>query len=100
MKKIELEILKFVRLPKDKETGEEIKDFEKMIGHLYGAYVSEFNNEYVIVGAKTKEGLKAFQDGIYNSLLTIGESEETAKGVAYGDEEIEMCLYFPPYCFE
>ena len=95
-----IEELKFVKLPKDKETGEEIKDFEKMLGHTYMGYISDWTKEYVIVASTTQEGIKAFEDSIYKHLLTIGESEETAKGVAYEGKDIEMCLYFPQYCFE
>ena len=95
-----LETLKFVRLPKDRETGEDLKEFEEMLGHIYTGYISSFNNEYVLLGGETDAGKTAYQNSIYKSLLAIGESEETAKGVAYEGEELEMCLYFPQDCFK
>lgn len=97
---VKVEKLKFVRLPKDRETGENLKEFEEMLGHIYTGYISSLNNEYVLLGGETKEGETAYQNSIYKSLLAIGESEETARGVAYEGEELEMCLYFPQDCFE
>ena len=48
-------------MPKDRETGEELKEFEEMLGHIYFGYISVFNNEYVIVGVKTPAGVIAYQ---------------------------------------
>lgn len=95
-----VEKLKFVKLPIDKENGQEMKEFEGMIGYTYLGYYSEFGKGYVITSATTEEACDAYQNSIYKSLISIGESEESAYGVAYLGEDSGMCLYFDKECFE
>lgn len=96
----EIKQVKFIRLPKDKDTGEEMKEFENMLGHTYRGYTSTLNNEYVLMCGVTEEAEKAYQDSIYKSLVAIGETEEFAKACAYEGEDPGMCLYFEKECFE
>lgn len=93
----EIKKLIFIKLPV--EDGKELKEFETMIGHTYNAYLSEFNQEYVILSGLTEKGEKAYQDSIYKSMLAIGEDKEFAKAVAYEGEDAGMCLYFKKECF-
>lgn len=90
---------KFIKLPKD-ENGKLIEEFKDMLGHVYTVYYSEFGEGYVICNAETEEGIKAFKDSEYKSLLAIGESEEFAKACAYEGEDPGMALYFSKDCFE
>ncbi len=98
---------KFIKIPKPHKndilntTQEELNQvFNNMIGYEYEIYLSEYNQEYVILYGTTEEAEKQYQDSIYKSLIAAGESEEYAKGVAYQGEEAEGCLYFAKECFE
>lgn len=96
----------FIKIPKpnendiERKTQEELNEvFKNMLGHKYKIYLSEFNKEYVIVCGATQEAEKQFQDSIYKSLISMGEDEETARGVAYDGQDYDGCIYFPEYCF-
>lgn len=104
MKIIEAE---FIKVPKlNKNNIEEItqeglyKVFNNMLGHKYKIYLSGFNKDYVILCGTTEEAENEFENSIYKSLISIGESEETAKDVAYDGEDYGACIYFPEYCFK
>lgn len=92
--------LKLIKLPTNEETGKEMKEFESMLGHTYNAYLSECTNEYVVLFGETEEAEKGFEDTIYKTLVSSGESEEFAKACAYEGEDSGMCLYFKKDCFE
>lgn len=98
---------KFIKVPKPSKndilntTQEELNQvFSNMIGHEYEIYLSEFNQEYVILGGTTEEAEKQYQESIYKSLIAAGETEEYARGVAYQGEEADGCMYFEKECFE
>lgn len=95
-----IEKLKFVKLPIDKETGKEQKEFEEMLGHIYIAYYSEYGKGYVIVATNSEEASRAFDNTIYKTLIAAGEDKEFARACAYEGEDSGMCLYIPKECFE
>lgn len=96
-----LDVLKFVRLPKDRETGKEQKEFEDMLGHTYLGYYSEFGQGYVLCIGKDDESETAYTESIYKSLMATGwYSEEDARLIARGEEEPDGGLYFEKECFE
>ena len=82
------------------KVNDKFKVFEDMIGYTYLGYYSDFGKGYVILASTTKEGREAFDNGIYKSLIELGEDEEYAKKVAMGEEEIEGCVYMPVEFFE
>ena len=97
----------FIKVPKPYEndientTQEEMdKVFKNMLGHTYKICKSGMSNEYIILGGTTEEAEKEFQSSIYKSLIAVGEDEETARGVAYENEEYDACMYFAEECFE
>lgn len=98
---------KFIKIPMpcendiEQTTQEELnKVFKNMLGHTYNIILSEFNNEYVILGGTTEEAEKEFQESIYKSLIQLGEDKEYARKVATGEEDPDGCMYFPEYCFK
>lgn len=107
MSKIKVLKAKFIKVPEPNEndientTQEDLnKIFNNMLGHNYKVFLSEFNNEYVILCGTTEDAEKQYQESIYKSLISVGESEEYAKMVAYEGEDSGMCMYFSKECFE
>ena len=104
---MKVKIGKFVKVPKpsendiEKTTQEEFnKVFSNMLGYTYKIILSEWNQEYFILGGITEKAEKEYEESIYKSLIAIGESEEYARNVVNGKEEIEGCMYFSKECFE
>lgn len=93
--------LKFIKLPDNNYTGKEDKSFKGMIGKTYIGYYSEWAGGYVLTGGTDSKSVKAYEKSIYKSLLNTGfYSRSEAKKMAKGEEEMDMCLYFRPDCFE
>ena len=98
---------KFIKVPKpskndiENTTQEQFnKVFGNMLGQVYKIYLSEFNQEYVILAGTTEKAEREFEESIYKSMIELGEDEEYARKVAKGEEELEGCMYFDKSCFE
>ncbi len=91
--------LKFIKLPINEETGKEMQEFKSMLGHTYNAYLSKCTNEYVVLFGETEEAEKGFEDTIYKTLVSSGESEEFAKACAYEGEDPRNVFIFQKRLF-